>query len=140
MVLLKAIHRLCNQQDGRATGLMEIVTLERSLALNVQEKRSEVNYLQAFKAIADDINLAGGYAGDSIAAVKLVAKKQGLDYKATEGVKQAVIVKEVAKRYLTALAFTGLNSKRHTSLKADVKHDWVQNNVDSLSRMYECLM
>ena len=45
VTLLKAIHHLCNQQDGGATGLMEIVTLERSLALNVQGKRSEVDYL-----------------------------------------------------------------------------------------------
>ena len=75
VALLKAIHRLCNQQDVRATGLMEIVTLERSLALNVQGKRSEVDYLRAFKANADAINLAGRYAVRSIAAAKLVAKE-----------------------------------------------------------------
>ena len=39
VALLKAIHRLCNQQDGGATGLMEIVTLERSMSLNVQGKK-----------------------------------------------------------------------------------------------------
>ena len=69
VALLKVIHRLCNQQDGRATVLMEIVTLERSIALNVQGKRSEVDYLQAFKANADAINLAGGYTGGSILKV-----------------------------------------------------------------------
>ena len=63
VALLRAIHRLCNQQDGGATGLMEIVTLERSLALNVQGGRSEVDYLRAFRANTDVINLAGGYAG-----------------------------------------------------------------------------
>ena len=73
--LLKVIHRLCNQQDGGATGLMEIVTLERSLALNVQGRWSEVDYLRAFKANTDAINLAGGYAGGSIAVAKLVAKE-----------------------------------------------------------------
>ena len=77
MAPLKAVHRLCNQQNSGATGLMEIVTLERSLALNVQRKSSEVDYLRAFKANADAINLAGGYAGGSIAAAKLVAKEQG---------------------------------------------------------------
>jgi hypothetical protein len=75
VALLKAIHRLCNQQDGGATGLMEIVTLKRSLALNVQGKLSKVDYLRAFKANTDAINLAGGYAGGSIAATKLVAKE-----------------------------------------------------------------
>ena len=67
MGLLKAIHCLCNQRDGGTTGLMEVVTLEQSLALNVQGKRSEVDYLHAFKANADAINLAGGYVGGSIA-------------------------------------------------------------------------
>ena len=43
VALLKTIHRLCNQQDDGATGLMEIVTLERSLALNVQGKLSKVD-------------------------------------------------------------------------------------------------
>ena len=43
--LLKAIHRLCNQQDGKATSLMEIVTLERSLTLNVQGSLNEVDYM-----------------------------------------------------------------------------------------------
>ena len=39
-----------------------------------------------------------------------------------------------------ALAFTGLNSERRRSLKADVKHEWVRNNIYSLSRTYERLM
>ena len=51
-------------------------------------------------------------------------------------IKQANIMKEIAKRYLAALAFTGLNNERHKQLKADVKHDWVQNNTDSLPRTY----
>ena len=79
VALLKAIYRLCNQHDGRFTGLMEIVTLKRSMALNVQGKRSKVNYLRAFKANADEINLTGGYTGGSIAATKLVVKEQGLN-------------------------------------------------------------
>ena len=66
---------------------MEIVTLERSLALNVQGRRSEVDYLRAFKANADAINLAGGYAGGSIAAAKLVAKEQSLNYEMADPVK-----------------------------------------------------
>ena len=33
--LLTAVYRLYNQQEGGPTGLMEIVTLEQSLALNV---------------------------------------------------------------------------------------------------------
>ena len=70
---------------------MEIVTLERSLVLNVQGKRSEVDYLRAFKANANAINLAGGYAGDSIAAAKLVAKEQGLNYEVVDSVKQETI-------------------------------------------------
>ena len=86
VALLKAIHRLCNQQGG-AKGLMEIVTLERSLALNVQGKHSEVDYLRAFRANADAINLAGGYAGGSIAAAKLVAKEQDLNYEMADPVK-----------------------------------------------------
>ena len=61
-------------------GLMEIVTLERSLALNVQGKRSKINYLQAYKVNAEAINLVGRYAGGSIAAAKLVAKEQELNY------------------------------------------------------------
>ena len=72
IALLKAIHRLCNQQDDGATGLMERVTLKQSLMLNVQGGHSEVDYLHAFKANTDVINLAGGYAGGSIAAAKLV--------------------------------------------------------------------
>ena len=51
---------LCNQQDNGATGLREIMTLERSMALNIQGKRSEVDYLKAFKANADAIDQAGG--------------------------------------------------------------------------------
>ena len=89
---------------------MEIVTLERSLALNVQERRSKVDYLRAFKVNTDAINLAGGYAGESIAAAKLVAKEQSLNYDLAEPIKQAKIMEEAAKRYLAALAFTGLNS------------------------------
>ena len=108
--------------------------------INVQGKRSEVDYLRAFKTNADAINLAGGYAGGSIAAAELVAKEQGLNYEAAEAVKQDAIMEEAAKRYLAALAFTGLDSTRHKSLKADVKHDWVRNNVDSLPRTYERLM
>merc|ERR1712194_333183 len=129
---------ILEEQDE--VGLIEIVTLERSLALNVQGRRSEVDYLQAFKANADAINLAGGHAGGSIAAAKLVAKEQGLDYDAADQVKQATIMEGAAKRYLAALAFTGLNSDRHKQLKADVRHDWVRNNTDSLPRTYERLM
>ena len=43
VALLKAVNHLFNQQNDRATRLMEIVTLERSLTLNVQGKRSEVD-------------------------------------------------------------------------------------------------
>ena len=43
VALLTAMHCLYNQQDDRATVPMEIVTLERSLALNVQGKRSKVD-------------------------------------------------------------------------------------------------
>ena len=140
VTLMKKIHRLYTQQDNRATGLMEIVTLERSIALNVQGKRSKVDYLWAFKANADVINLAGGHAGSSIAATKLVAKEQDLNYEATKAVKQDLIMEEATKRYLTVLAFTRLNSERHTSLKADVKHNWVRKNVDSLPRTYKRLI
>ena len=97
VALLKAIQRLCKQQDSGVTGLMKIVTLERSLALNVQGKRSKVDYLQAFKANTAVIKLAGGYAGSSITAAKLVAKEQGLNYKAAKAVKQAVIMEEAVK-------------------------------------------
>ena len=121
VALLKAIHRLCNQQDSWSTGLMEIVTLEKSLALNVQGKRSTFDYLRAFRANADTINLAGGYAGESIATTKLVAKEQDFNYELADPMKQSIISKEAAKRYLAALAFTGLNSKRHNQLKANVK-------------------
>ena len=116
------------------------MTLERSLALNVQGKQSKVDYLRAFQANADAINLAGGYAGGSIAAAKLVAKEQDLNYELAKPLKQANIMEEAAKRYLTALTFTGLNSERHKQLKADVKHDWVQNNTGSLPRTHERLM
>ena len=37
--------------------------------------------------------------------------------------KQESIMQDAAKRYLAGLAFTEVNSKRHKSLKADVKHD-----------------
>ena len=74
-----------------------------------------------------------------MAAAKLVAKEQDLNYEMTEPLKQAKIMEEAAKRYLAALAFTRLNSKRHTQLKADVKYDWVRNNMDSLPRIYERL-
>ena len=130
VALLKAIHCLCNQHDGRATGLVETVTLERSLALNVQGKISKIEYLRAFKANADAIDLTGGYAGGIVAAAKVVAKEQGLNYEGAEAVKQAVIMEETVKRYLAALAFTGLDSTRHKSLKADVKHDCVHNNAN----------
>ena len=121
-------------------GLMEIVTLERSLTLNVQGKCSEVDYLRAFQANTDAINLAGGYVGGIIAAAKLVAKEQELNYKMAEPLKQANIMEEAAERYLVALAFTGLNSEGHTQLKADVKHDWVRNKTGSLPHTYERLM
>ena len=49
-------------------------------------------------------------------------------------------MEEAAKRYLAALAFTGPSSKRHTQLKADMKHELVQNNMGSLPRTYERLM
>ena len=70
---------------------MEILTLKRSLALNVQGKQSKVNYLQAFRANADAINLTGVYAGGSIAAAKLVAKEQDLNYKMAEPLNQATL-------------------------------------------------
>ena len=89
--LLKAIHRLYTQQDDGATGLMEIITLKKSLTLNVQGKRSKVDYLQVFQANADTINLAGGYAGGSITAAKLVAKEQDLNYELAQPLKQASI-------------------------------------------------
>ena len=75
--LLTAVHCLCNQENGGTIGLMEmqtVVTLKRSRVLNVQGRRSKVEYLWAFKANADTINLADGYAGRRIAAAKLVAK------------------------------------------------------------------
>ena len=93
---------------------------------------SKVDYLRALKVNAGAINLAVGYTGGSMAAAKLVAKEQGLNYEAVKAVKQAVIMEEATKRYIAALAFTGLNSERHKSLKADVKHNWARNNVDSL--------
>ena len=102
---------------------MEIVTLKMSLVLNVQGKRSKVDYLRAFRANTDAINLVGGYAGGSIAVTKLVAKEQGLKYELAKPLKQANIMEKASKRYLTALAFTGLNSQRHKHLKANVKHD-----------------
>ena len=43
---------------------------------------------------------------------------------------------EAAKIYLAALAFNGLNSNIHKNIKADVKHGWVRNDVDSLTRTY----
>ena len=57
-----------------------------------------------------------------------------MNYDAADPVKQATSMQDAAKRYLAAPAFTGLNSGRHKSLKADVKHEWVRNNVDSLPR------
>ena len=42
---------------------METVTLEQNLALNVQGRHSELEYLKPFKATADTSNMAGGYAG-----------------------------------------------------------------------------
>ena len=39
-------------------------------------RRSKLEYLRAFKAAAESINMAGGYVGGSIAAAKLVAKEQ----------------------------------------------------------------
>ena len=98
-------------------------TLERSLALNVQGKRSKVDYLRSFKVNADAINLSGGYTGGSIAATKLVAKEHGLRYNAANAVKQTTKMQEVAKRYLVALVFTGLNSNIHNNLKAYIKYD-----------------
>ena len=65
---------------------------------------------------------------------------RGLNYKVADGVKQAVIMEEASKRYLMALAFTGLNSKKHKKLKLDAKHDWARNNTNSLSRTYKRLM
>ena len=76
--------------------------------------------MRALKANADAINLAGGYAGGSIAAAKLVTEEQDLSYKSTPVMKQESIMQDAAKRYLVALTFTGLNSKRHRSLKADI--------------------
>jgi hypothetical protein len=70
--LLKVLHRLYNQQDGWKMGLAEIVTLQHSLALVVQGRRNLLDYLQAFKATPEAINLAGGYASDSITAAKIV--------------------------------------------------------------------
>jgi hypothetical protein len=99
-----------------------------------------VDYLRAFKPNAEAINLAGGYAGGSIAAAKLVAKEQDLNYNLTEPIKHAKVMEEAVKRYLAALAFTGLNSKRHKQLKANVNHNWVRNNTDSLPHTYERLM
>jgi hypothetical protein len=78
MGLLKAIRRLCNQYVGGSTGLMEIVTLEHSLALNVQGRRSKVDYLRSFKVTAEAINLAGEYADGSTVAANFVAKDQKL--------------------------------------------------------------
>ena len=49
-------------------------------------------------------------------------------------------MQEAATRYLAALAFTGLNSESHESLKADVKNDCVRNNMNSLPQTYERLM
>ena len=119
---------------------MEIVTLERSLALNIQGGCSEADYLRAFKTNANAINLAGGYAGGSIAVVKLVAKEQILNYNLADPIKQAKFMEEAVKGYLASLAFTGLNSERQKQLKTDVRHDWMRNNADSLQRTYERLM
>ena len=71
---------------------------------------------------------------------ELVAKEQGLNYDADKAVKQEYIMQDATKTYLTALAFTDLNSERHKNLKTEVKHNWVRNNVDSLPRTYECLL
>ena len=49
-------------------------------------------------------------------------------------------MQEAATRYLAVLAFTGLNSESHESLKADVKNDCVRNNMNSLPQTYERLM
>ena len=45
-----------------------------------------------FKATAKAVNLAGGYAGVSTAATKLVSKEQGLNDEAVESVKQETIM------------------------------------------------
>lgn len=49
-------------------------------------------------------------------------------------------MEEAPKRYLEALAFIGLNSKKHKKLKSEVKRDWVCNNTNSLSRSHKQLM
>ena len=85
---------------------MEIVTLKRSLALNVQEKRSTVDYLEAFKANMDAINLSGRYAVGSIATAKLVAKEQGLNCDVAKPVKQESIMQDAAKPGGTGVYWT----------------------------------
>ena len=75
-----------NQQDSGSKGLMEIVTLRESLALNVQGRRSKFEYMRAFKATTKLINMAGGYAGEIIVTAKLVAKETSLKYETLDGV------------------------------------------------------
>lgn len=58
------------------TDLMEIVTLERSLALKIQSRHSELKYMRLFKAMAVVINMTSGYVGGSIVAAKLVANEK----------------------------------------------------------------
>ena len=50
------------------------------------------------QANVDAINLAGGYAGSSIAVAKLVAKEQGLNCNVIESVKQETMMQKAATR------------------------------------------
>ena len=115
---------------------MEIVTLKQSLVLNIQGRCNELEYLTAFKVTATFIVMTDGYADESITAAKLVTKENCLNYKVANNVKKAVIMEEALKRYLTMLAFAGLNSEEHKKLKSDLKHDWVRNNTNLLPKGY----
>ena len=90
-----------------------------------------------FQVTAKSANILGRYSGGSIVASKLIAKEKSLEYETLDGVKQAVIIEEVSRRSLAALAFTGLNNNNHKELflNTGVRHSAVHHNNDQSNQL-----
>ena len=107
--------------------MLEIVAQDRALFLCTQKQgQSEVEYLRALQSTVDAFNEAGGMAGITPRSIKLVCSEQKLVYDSIPNdldgrKKKQEIHKEAGERYVAAVGFSGLDNRRHSGFKLDVK-------------------
>ena len=126
--LLQSLYALHHQRDDTRPSMMEATNQGRHLYLCTwKEHQNNNEYLKVFQNAVDAINDSGRMAGATIRGLNLVCQEQRINYAVLPAEikvdwnlipnpKKTDLNNEAQERYLTALAASGLNNKRHRRL------------------------